>query len=59
MSEVPDCLKGMLLFRLMVLLESGENVMLIINIRIVRECPTEVCMKLGYFFLMSNRNKSF
>lgn len=47
MSEVPDCLKGMLLFSLMVLLESGENVMLIINrtLRIVRECPTEVCMK--------------
>lgn len=47
MSEVPDCLKGMLLFRLMVLLESGEIVMLIINrtIRIARKCPTEVCMK--------------
>lgn len=52
MSEVPDCLKGMLLFSLTVLLESGENVMLIINrtLRVVRECPTEVCMKHVDFF---------
>lgn len=31
MSEVPDYLKGMPLFSLMVVLESGENAMLIIN----------------------------
>lgn len=29
--QVPDCLKGTLLFSLTVLLESGENVMLMIN----------------------------
>lgn len=31
MSEVPDCPKGMLLFSLTVLLESGEKAMLIMN----------------------------
>lgn len=63
MSEVPEYLKGMLLFSLMVL-ESGENVMLRINrtLRIVKECPTEVCMKhvdkfVGFFFSFNEQQK--
>jgi len=54
MSEVPDCLKGMLLLSLNSVVgiwwECHANNKYN-TVRIIRECPTGVCMKhVGYFF---------